>query len=65
MVSYDRVAGVVVVGNEDGAHHVFAELAQALSDVGFTIPAEGSTYWVGERRARPPSPATSLISPMP
>ena len=48
MVSYDRVAGVAVVGNEDGAHHVFAELAQALSDVGFTIPAEGSTYWVGE-----------------
>ncbi len=36
MVSYDRVAGVAVVGNEDGAHHVFAELAQGLSDVGFT-----------------------------
>ncbi len=48
MVSYDRVAGVAVVGNEDGAHHVFAELAQGLSDVGFTIPAEGSAYWVGE-----------------
>lgn len=48
MVSYDRVAGVAVVGNEDGAHHVFAELAQGLSDVGFTIPPEGSTYWVGE-----------------
>jgi multimeric flavodoxin WrbA len=48
MVSYDRVACVAVVGNEDGAHHVFAELAQALSDVGFTIPAEGSVYWVGE-----------------
>lgn len=27
MISYDRVAGVAVVGNEDGAHHVFAELA--------------------------------------
>lgn len=48
MVSYDRVACVAVVGNEDGAHHVFAELAQGLSDVGFTIPAEGSVYWVGE-----------------
>jgi multimeric flavodoxin WrbA len=48
MVSYDRVACVAVVGNEDGAHHVFAELAQALSDEGFTIPAEGSVYWVGE-----------------
>jgi multimeric flavodoxin WrbA len=48
MISYDRVACVAVVGNEDGAHHVFAELAQGLSDVGFTIPAAGSAYWVGE-----------------
>lgn len=48
MVSYDRVAVVAVVGNEDGAHHVSAELFQALDDVGFTIPANGVTYWVGE-----------------
>lgn len=48
MVSYDGVAIVAVVGNEDGAHHVTAELFQALSDVGFTIPANGATYWVGE-----------------
>lgn len=48
MLTYDKVACVVVVGNEDGAHHVTAELYQALSDVGFTIPANGVTYWVGE-----------------
>lgn len=48
MISYDRVALVAVVGNEDGAHHVSAELFQALNDVGFTIPAGGMTYWVGE-----------------
>jgi multimeric flavodoxin WrbA len=48
MVSFDRVACVAVVGNEDGAHHVFADVGQALSDVGFTIPASGSAYWVGE-----------------
>lgn len=48
MVSYGRVAAVAVVGNEDGAHHVSAELYQALSDVGFTIPANAVTYWVGE-----------------
>ena len=48
MISYDRVAIVAVVGNEDGAHHVSAELFQALNDVGFTIPASGVTYWVGE-----------------
>lgn len=48
MVSYGRVALVAVVGNEDGAHHVSAELYQALSDVGFTVPANAVTYWVGE-----------------
>jgi multimeric flavodoxin WrbA len=48
MISYDRVALVAVVGNEDGAHNVSAELFQGLNDVGFTIPASGVTYWVGE-----------------
>lgn len=46
--AYGKVAGVAVVGNEDGAHHVSAELFQALADVGFTIPAGGPSYWVGE-----------------
>ncbi|GGU35266.1 flavodoxin family protein [Nocardioides albus] len=48
MLTYDKVAGIGVVGNEDGAHHVTAELCQALNDVGFTIPASAATYWVGE-----------------
>lgn len=48
LVSYDSVAVVAAVGNEDGAHHVAAECYQALSDVGFTIPANGQAYWVGE-----------------
>jgi len=48
MAPVDRVALVAVVGNEDGAHHVAAELFQGLNDVGFTIPANGMTYWVGE-----------------
>jgi multimeric flavodoxin WrbA len=46
--TYGTVAAVAVVGNEDGAHHVTAECLQALNDVGFTIPAAASTYWVGE-----------------
>jgi multimeric flavodoxin WrbA len=48
LLTYGKVAGVAVVGNEDGAHHVSAELFQALDDVGFTIPAAAVTYWVGE-----------------
>lgn len=46
--TYGKVAAVAVVGNEDGAHHVSAELYQALADIGFTIPGGSSAYWVGE-----------------
>lgn len=46
-ISADRVAMVAVVGNEDGAHHVGAELYQGLNDVGFTLAADAMTYWVG------------------
>jgi multimeric flavodoxin WrbA len=52
MVSYGRVACVAVVGNEDGAHHVTAELYQALADVGFTVPANAVSYWVGRAMQR-------------
>ncbi|WP_354566725.1 NAD(P)H-dependent oxidoreductase [Glaciihabitans sp. UYNi722] len=45
---YGKVAIVSVVGNEDGAHKATADLFQALNDVGFTIPAQGGTYWNGE-----------------
>ncbi len=48
MISFDRVAIVAVVGNEDGAHMAGSQLFQGLNDVGFTIPAAGMTYWVGE-----------------
>jgi hypothetical protein len=44
-VAYNRVAGVVVTGNEDGAHHVISEVSGALADIGFTIPGQAWTYW--------------------
>ncbi len=44
-IAYNRVAGVVVTGNEDGAHHVIGELAGSLIDIGFTLPGQGWTYW--------------------
>jgi multimeric flavodoxin WrbA len=47
-IMYGRVGLVAVVGNEDGAHKVVADMQQALNDVGFSLPAQGSTYWVGE-----------------
>ena len=43
-----KVAVVGVVGNEDGAHGIIADVFQGLNDVGFSIPSQGSTYWNGE-----------------
>lgn len=47
-ILFGKVAVVGIVGNEDGAHKITADLYQALNDVGFTIPAQGGTYWNGE-----------------
>ncbi len=44
-VAFGRVAGVVVTGNEDGAHHVISEICGGLVDIGYTIPAQAWTYW--------------------
>jgi len=45
---YGKVAAVAVVGNEDGAHKVSADLFQGLDDVGFSLAPGAVTYWVGE-----------------
>ncbi len=44
-LAYNKVAGVVVTGNEDGAHHIVGTCLQALNDLGFTTPGQGSCYW--------------------
>lgn len=46
--TYGKVAIAVIVGNEDGAHKIFADLFQCLNDVGFTIAAQAVTYWNGQ-----------------
>ncbi|WP_256106551.1 flavodoxin family protein [Streptomyces sp. ODS05-4] len=48
MLTYGKVAAVCVVGNEDGAHKVSADLFQGLNDVGFSLAPGAVTYWVGE-----------------
>lgn len=55
-VAYNRVAGTVVTGNEDGAHHVIAEIHGALGDIGFTVPGQAWTYW---NRGPGPGPSYS------
>ncbi|WP_404368285.1 flavodoxin family protein [Sphingomonas sp. MMS24-J45] len=48
MPSFGKVAVAAIVGNEDGAHFSTAQLFQSLNDTGWTIPAAGAVYWVGE-----------------
>lgn len=45
---FGKVALAAVVGNEDGAHKIVADVFQGLNDIGFTIPAQGCTYWNNE-----------------
>ena len=44
-IAFDKVAGVVITGNEDGAHHIVGTVCQALIDIGFTVPGASWTYW--------------------
>lgn len=44
---YNKVAGVIVTGNEDGAHDVAANTLFNLTHLGCTVPPNVDTYWVG------------------
>ncbi|MDK2745930.1 MAG: flavodoxin family protein [Brevundimonas sp.] len=44
-VAFGKVGGIVITGNEDGAHHIVATVSQALIDMGFTMAAQSWTYW--------------------
>ncbi|MFB4319294.1 flavodoxin family protein [Actinomadura sp. 21ATH] len=44
-ICFNRVAGVVVTGNEDGAHHVIGQIQHSLNEFGYTIPGQAWTYW--------------------
>ncbi|MFN2525378.1 MAG: flavodoxin family protein [Actinomycetota bacterium] len=45
---YNKVAGVVVTGNEDGAHAAAETTLFNLSHLGCTVPPNSDTYWVGD-----------------
>ncbi|MFC9080384.1 hypothetical protein ACFTY7_25995 [Streptomyces sp. NPDC057062] len=43
-VAYNRVAAVVVTGDEDGAHHVISEISSTIAEIGYTVPRQAWTY---------------------
>lgn len=47
-IYYNKVGGVIVTGNEDGAKHASASVLYGLSHIGLVIPPNVDAYWVGE-----------------
>lgn len=45
---YNKVGGVVVTGNEDGAHAAAETTLFNLTHLGCAIPPNADTYWVGD-----------------
>ena len=45
---YGKVGGVIVTGNEDGAHDICSNTLFNLTHLGCTIPPNVDCYWVGD-----------------
>ena len=45
---YNKVAGIVITGSEDGALATMGTIMMVLTWMGFTLPPECAPYWVGE-----------------
>jgi len=45
---YGKVGGCIVTGNEDGIKHCSMDILYAMQHIGYTIPPQADTGWVGE-----------------
>ena len=45
---YNKIAGIVVTGSEDGALSTMGSIMMVLTWMGFTLPPECAAYWIGE-----------------
>ncbi len=45
---YGRVGGCIITGNEDGAKHCSMNILYSLQHLGFTIPPQADSGWLGE-----------------
>ncbi len=46
--TYNKVAGILVDGNEDGAKKAISSIAFDLSEHGFSLPVNAFSYYVGK-----------------
>lgn len=47
-IYYGRVGGCVITGNEDGIKHCSAGILFSLQHLGYTVPPQADTGWIGE-----------------
>jgi multimeric flavodoxin WrbA len=55
---YGRVGGCIITGNEDGAKHCAMNILYSLQHLGFTIPPQADSGWLGEA-----GPGPSYLDP--
>jgi multimeric flavodoxin WrbA len=55
---YGRVGGCIVTGNEDGAKHCAMNILYSLQHLGYTIPPQADSCWLGEA-----GPGPSYLDP--
>ena len=55
---YGRVGGCIITGNEDGAKHCAMNILYSLQHLGFTIPPQADSGWMGEA-----GPGPSYLDP--
>ena len=48
----NKVAGIVVTGDSDGAEHIIGNLANFFISLGFTIPAASTLQYCGLNKVR-------------
>ncbi len=44
---YGKVGGCLITGNEDGGKHCSMNVLYSLQHLGYTIPPQADSYWVG------------------
>jgi multimeric flavodoxin WrbA len=55
---YGRVGGCIITGNEDGAKHCAMNILYSLQHLGFAIPPQADSAWLGEA-----GPGPSYLDP--
>ena len=55
---YGRVGGCIITGNEDGAKHCSMNILYSLQHLGYTIPPQADSAWLGEA-----GPGPSYLDP--